>query len=131
MKKFACILPLVCMAAGLFGCALRSDTAGTIEADRVSVYYGYSSYAMFEEDEAVVAKLADIFSGLRFEETDREMDVATQLNVIFENDGNVTGRFSMDKNGVFWLNGETTCYQVKRGSFDYDEVYGIYENSRQ
>jgi len=131
MKKIVSILMLSAfVAAGLSGCYTGPATPDTIQADRVNIVYGVSSYAMLEEDVAVVAKVADAFSGLKFEKTGREIDISTAINVVFENGGETTARFIVDKNGVFLLDDDTTYYQLKSGSFDYDEVYGIYENSR-
>ena len=86
---------------------------------------------MFTQDETAVQKIADAFSGLQFEETDREMDVFTAMNVVFQNGDQVTARFSVDKNGVFTVGNDSAYYRLKSGSFPYEEVYGLYENSRR
>ena len=39
-------------------------------------------------------------------------------------------KFWIDKNGVFWLDGETQCYKISSGSFDYQYLKAIYEDSK-
>ena len=131
MKKLALLLPLLWIAAAFSGCSKAPGAPAEIRADRVTITYGVSSYAMFTQDETAVQKIADAFSGLQFEETDREMDVFTAMNVVFQNGDQVTARFSVDKNGVFTVGNDSAYYRLKSGSFPYEEVYGLYENSRR
>lgn len=107
------------------------DTVYNIEdADDVVIYYGFSSYAMFGTDKDTLESLKNEFSELVFESTDGKMDVATMLTISFIHNGKSIAKFSVDKNGVFWLDGKTNCYKISSGSFDYEFVRNIYYQSK-
>ena len=114
----------------LTGCS-QSPSVQTENADRVSVFYGLDSYALWSSDEATVKTLRDCFSGLVFEPSDRTMDLSTMLSVYFFRGNTHLSEIHVDQAGTFWLNGNTSCFQVRSGSFDYARVITLYEKSKQ
>ena len=114
----------------LAGCA-KAAYGKDIKADDVSIYFGVSSYAMFSKDHAAVDDLLDRFGSLSFEKTDEEMDLISAFSVNFSYEGKSVKRFTVDKNGVFWLDGGTQAFRVSKGSFDYSHLKEVYENSKK
>ncbi|MEA4848737.1 MAG: hypothetical protein VB106_16020 [Clostridiaceae bacterium] len=121
----------VVLAAALLlsGCA-KPESNNLIEADNITIVYGFSSYAMFGADQAVIDVLLSQFSSLSFEKTTEKMDLISAFHVNFSYNGKVVKSFWVDKNGVFWLDGETQCYKISSGSFDYQHLKTIYEDSK-
>ena len=113
----------------LTGCA-KPESIKKIKADNITIFYGFSSYAMFGADQWVIDDLLNQFNSLSFEKSTEEMDSASAFTVNFSYNGNDVNHFWVDKNGVFWLNGETQCYKVSSGSFDYHHLKVIYEGSK-
>ena len=99
--------------------------------DDVSIYYGFSSYAMFGADDDTLKGLSNQFNNLSFEPTDKKMDTSTMLNINFHQNKKTIASVNVDENGVFWLDGETKCYKVSSGSFDYEYVKNIYLKSKK
>jgi hypothetical protein len=101
-----------------------------IEADDIAIFYGVSSYAMFSTDQSIIDDLLNQFNALSFEKTTDKMDLFTAFHVNFSYNGKGVKSFRVDKNGVFWLDGETQCYKISSGSFDYQHLKAIYEDSK-
>lgn len=121
---------LLASAILLVGCT-KAAADKVIKADDVSIFYGVSSYAMFSSDQGVINDLLGCFSSLTFEETDEEPDLLSAFSVNFSYEGKSVKRFMVDKNGVFWLDGGTQAFRVSDGTFDYDRLKEIYENSKR
>lgn len=122
---------LLILAVTLFltGCA-KPESNNLLKADNITIFYGFSSYAMFGADQVVIDDLLNQFNSLNFEKTTNEMDLASAFNVNFSYRGKGVKNFWVDKNGVFWLDGETKCYKVSSGSFEYQYIKAIYEDSK-
>jgi len=114
----------------LIGCG-RQNSEANIQANEITIFYGFSSYAMFGADQKVIDDLLNQFNSLSFEKTSDEMDFISAFNVNFSYNGNNVQSFRVDKNGIFKLNGETQCYKVSSGSFDYDHLETIYKDSQR
>ena len=113
----------------LTGCASPAEN-NRLKADNISIGYGFSSYAMFGADQEIIDDLLDRFSSLSFEKTTDELNLESAFNVSFYYHSKGIRNFWVDKNGVFWLNGETQCYKISAGSFDYDHLKAVYEGSK-
>jgi len=120
---------MLAVALLLTGCA-KPESNNLIKADNITIFYGVSSYAMFSADQSVIDDLLNQFNSLSFEKTTEEMDLTSAFHVNFSYNGNGVKSFWVDKNGVFWLDGETQCYKVSSGSFDYQHLKAIYNDSR-
>jgi hypothetical protein len=120
---------MLAVALLLSGCA-KPESNDMIEADNITIFYGVSSYAMFSTDQEIIDDLLNRFNSLSFEKTTEEMDLISALHVSFSCNGKGVKRFLVDKNGVFWLNGKTQCYKISSGSFDYQHLKAIYEDSK-
>lgn len=118
---------MLAVALLLTGCA--KPESNRIKADNITIFYGFSSYAMFGADQAVIDDLLNKFSSLSFEKTTDEMDIGSAFRVNFSYAGNNVKSFCIDKKGVFWLDSETQGYKVSSGSFDYQHLKAIYEDS--
>jgi len=137
MKKIR-LLPMVVLMAFvcmLVGCSKEKDNKIEIgSAQRVSIYYGVSSYAMFTKEEEIISTLKDCFTSLQFKETEEKIDVLTALSIyFFENeDADETEEKNVvlvcvDENGVFQLNGSPQSLKVSSGNFNYSDIMAIYE----
>lgn len=111
------------------GCT-KPESSSMIKADDISIFYGVSSYAMFGADQLVIDDLLNRFNSLSFEKTTDEIDLLSAFHVNFSYNGNGVKRFWVDKNGIFGLDGETQCYKISSGSFDYQYLKAIYEDSK-
>lgn len=127
MKKVLLFVFLVIM---LMGCGSRN--AGEIGSkNEITIFYGISSYAMFGAEQSVIDDLLGRFNSLTFEKTDEEIDLMSAFTVSISNSERDIKRFWVDKNGIFWLNGETQSYKISSGSFDYEHLKSIYEDSKK
>jgi hypothetical protein len=86
---------------------------------------------MVGAEQTVIDDLFERLNSLTFEETSEEIDLMSTIMVNFSTKGKSIKRFGVDKNGIFWLDGETQCYKIKPGSFDYEYLKEIYDNSKQ
>lgn len=128
MKRvFAILIAAVFLLAG---CAKQNNT-DIKSVDDIAIYYGVSSYAMFGSEQTVIDDLYEKLNSLTFEETSDEIDLMSTFMVNFYAKGQGIKKFSVDKNGIFWLDGETQCYKIKSGSFDYEYLKKIYDASKQ
>jgi hypothetical protein len=98
-------------------------------ADEVSIFFSVMSYALFETDDEIVSELVNIYNSLDLEPVDAEMDIFSMLGVNFSNDGNHVAHLYVDKNGIFWLNGEIETYRSVN-DFPYDRIKEIYESGK-
>ncbi|MHB8072339.1 hypothetical protein [Desulfosporosinus fructosivorans] len=121
---------MLCVALLLTGC-VKPESNNLLKADNLTIFYGVSSYAMFGADQAVIDDLLNQFSSLNFEKTTDKMDLASAFHVNFSYRGNYAKTFWVDKNAVFWLDGETQGYKISSGSFDYQHLKAIYEDSKK
>ncbi|HBH12985.1 MAG: Uncharacterized protein XD91_0583 [Clostridiales bacterium 38_11] len=101
-----------------------------LEADEVVVFFSVMSYALIETDDEIVAELVSIYNNLDLEPVDAEIDITSMLGVNFHKEGNSVARFSVDKNGTFWLNGDIETFQSIDEAFPYDRIKEIYENGK-
>jgi hypothetical protein len=113
----------------LSGCA-KLESNNMIKADNITIFYGVSSYAMFGVDQGVIDDLLNQLNSLSFEKTTEELDLFSAFYVIFSYDGSDVKKIWVDKNGVFWLDGKTQGYKVSSGTFDYQHLKAIYQDSR-
>jgi hypothetical protein len=127
MKRiFAVLLAFIFL---LPGCA-RKNNSNIITPDNIVIGYGVSSYAMFGAEQTVIDDLFERLNSLTFEKTSDEIDLMSTIMINFSRKGKSIKRFSVDKNGIFWLDGETQCYKISSGSFDYEYIKKIYEDSQ-
>ena len=129
MKK-SLFIPILLLCLLFTGCARTSPVINTKNTDRVSIFYGTSSYAMWSENETDIMALQDCFNGLSFETTNAQMDIYTMLSIYFFKGQTQLTEIHVDQNGTFWLNGDTSCFCIRSGSFDYNRVKEIYEQSK-
>jgi hypothetical protein len=120
---------MLAIAILLAGCA-KPESSNIIKADNITIVYGVSSYAMFGAEQSVIDDLLVRFTSLSFEKTTEELDLMSALHVNFSYNGKGVKSFWVDKNGVFWLDGETQCYKVSSGSFDYQYLKTVYDESK-
>jgi hypothetical protein len=133
MKKLNALLVIILIIYALAGCSNSKQEvqANTQNADSVAIFYGVSSYAMFSSDASTIKNISDYFNNLSFEPTDKEMDISTMISVNFSKGEEQIAKYSVDKNMVFWLNGDTKCLKIASGKFNYDAVKDIYEKSKK
>lgn len=122
-------LIILAVALLLTGC-VKSERISKLKADNITVFFGVSSYAMFGADQVVIDDLLYQFNSLNFEKTTNQMDLLSSFNVNFSYRGNSVKNFWIDRNGVFWLDGETQSYKGSSGSCMYQYIKAIYEDSR-
>lgn len=127
MKKVFFIL--LAFALLLTGC-VKPEGNNLQKADNITIFYSCSSYAMFGADQVVIDDLFNQFNSLEFEKTTDEIDLGSAFTVNFSGSWNGSKTFWVDKDGVFWLDGETQCYRISSGSFDYLYLKAIYEDSK-
>lgn len=127
MKKGSVILLMLMF---LFAGCSETSKANVPEVDQMTIFYGVSSYAMFGSDRAVIDDLYDKFSSLEFEKTNEKIDLMSMFSVNLVAKGKGSIKFSVDKNGVFWVTGDAQSYRIKSGTFDYAYLKKVYEGSR-
>jgi hypothetical protein len=127
MKRIFAVLMIFIFL--LPGCAKKNNT-NIIAPDNIVIGYGVSSYAMFGAEQTVIDDLFERLNSLTFEKTSDEIDQMSTLMINFSRKGKSVKRFRVDKNGIFWLDGETQCYKISSGSFDYEYIKKIYEDSQ-
>lgn len=121
---------MLAVALLLAACSKPQAEAGT-KADNITISYGFSSYAMFGADQAVINNLLNQFVTLSFEKTTEEMDLKSAFYVTFSYKGKSVNTFWVDKHGVFWLDGKTQSYRASSGTFDYEYLKIVYEDSKK
>jgi len=113
----------------LTGCT-KPNSNNRLKADNITIGYGFSSYAMFGTDQWIVDNLLSQFNSLSFERTAKQMDPSTAFYIYFSYKGMGVKSFWVDKNGVFWLDGETKSFKVSSGGLNYQYLKTIYEDSK-
>jgi hypothetical protein len=127
MKRiFAALMTFIFLFSG---CAKKNNT-NVSTPDDIVIGYGISSHAMFGAEQTVIDDLFERLNSLTFEKTSDEIDLMSTIMINFSRKGKSVKRFSVDKNGIFWLDGETQCYKISSGSFDYEYIKKIYDDSR-
>lgn len=104
-----------------------ADCPSQANKKEISIYYGISSYALFEAKQKDINKILYQYKSLSFEKTDKELDLNSAFCInISENDEQLA-HFWVDKDKVFWLNGGTQAYRITSGTLDYNFIKSIYE----
>jgi hypothetical protein len=88
------------------------------------------SYALFETDDEIVAELVRIYNNLDLEPVDADIDIMSMLSINYQMSGNSVAMLSVDKNGIFWINGEIETYRSTNETFPYDRIKEIYESGK-
>lgn len=127
MKRVLFIMLAVALL--LAGC-VKLESDNMVKGDNITIFYGFSSYAMFSADQVVIDDLLNQFNSLNFKKTTDEMDLGSAFIVNISSNWSGAKKFWIDRNGVFWLDGETQCYKISTGSFDYQHLKAIYEDSK-
>lgn len=120
---------MLALALLLAGC-IKLESNNMVKADNITIFYGFSSFTMFGADQVVIDDLLNQFNSLNFKKTTDEMDLGSAFIVNISSDWSGAKQFWVDRNGVFWLDGETQCYKISSGSFDYQHLKAIYEDSK-
>ncbi len=127
MKRVYIFLLVIFLFAG---CA-KQNNINTKSVDNISIFYGVSSYAMFGAEQPIIDDLYEEFNSLTFEKTSEELNFMSAFMVCFYAEDQRIKSFHVDKNGVFQLDGDTQCYKVASGEFDYARLKEIFTASRQ
>ncbi len=134
MEKQSFFVFTVCLlCAGVFlcaGCSRRGVSFSVPDADDVTIFYSYSSYAMFGTDPETLALLKNMCSDLTLTPVDRKLDLGTAFTLYFSRDGEQTATISVDEAGIFQLNGSAETMRLAGGAFDYTLLKNIYEQSK-
>lgn len=125
------VIGIALMALVFTGCKTKDIKPSNISADDVSIYYGMNSYAMFDANEEVISEMQDTYNNLTFQSTNEKMDIGTMYNIVFYKNCQQIASLSVDRNGVFMLNGEKDRYKKKSGDFSYSRVTEIYNNDKK
>lgn len=133
MKRISIIILAVVLL--MAGCAKPESNnmikpVYNIKPDNITIGYGFSSHAMFSADQEIIDDLLNRFNSLSFDKTTEKLDHPSAFSVYFSCNGKKLKSFWVDKNGVFWLDGKTRCYKVSSGTFDYQHLKTIFEDSR-
>ncbi|MFA5153729.1 MAG: hypothetical protein WC554_14305 [Clostridia bacterium] len=90
---------------------------------QAAVYYGFSSYALFTDNDEVVKELYDGYYNMKTELTEEELDFTSAFYVVV---GDVS--FFMDKNGCIKLNDADYTVRDTADSISYDRLKQIYND---
>ncbi|HXK72002.1 MAG TPA: hypothetical protein PLQ68_04785 [Clostridia bacterium] len=90
---------------------------------QAAVYYGFSSYALFTDNDDVVKELYDGYYNMKTQETDEELDFPSAFLVVV---GDVS--FFMDKNGCIRLNDNDYIVKDTANSISYARLKEIYND---
>lgn len=133
MKKIY-ILSLIVIILVLFSFTKYNTKKYSINinaADNISIYYGLSSYAMFSSDENTIKTLSNHFNNLTFEPKKKEMDFPTMFIICFYKNEKQIAKITVDKNNIFRLNDNSKTLKLSSGTFNYDYIHDIYEESKK
>lgn len=122
-KVFSIMLAIALLLAG----CTKPESNNSIKADNITVFYGFSSYAMSSANQAVIDGLLNQFNSLCFEKTSEKIDLGSTFYVTFSCNGNSVKSFWVDKNCIFKFSGETQSYRISSGSFDYEYLKAVYK----
>ncbi len=110
-------------------CLSSCSKNGTNIDKEIAVYYGVSSYAMFEAEQQDINFILNQYRSLTFTQTKQPFSFSTAFHVVINQGEETLARFFVDENNIFWIN--DSYYQVQTGSFDYQFLKKLYENSYQ
>lgn len=131
MKRLFVVLLVVLTPLTFTGFSKQKIKVDVQNADNISIFYCVSSYAAFISDMNIVTGLSENLSNLTFEPIDKKIDFHTMLSINFFKGEKCIGKFSVDNNNVFLINGDTKCLKIVNGKFDYNYVKNIYDKSKK
>ena len=109
---------------------LSSCSKNITNSDKeIAVYYGVSSYAMFEAEQQDIDFILNQYRSLTFTQTNQSFSLFTAFYVVIYQEEEILARFFVDENNIFWIN--DSYYQIQAGTFDYQFLKDLYENSYQ
>lgn len=123
--KRSCLTILSAILLCLSSCSKNSTNSDK----EIAVYYGVSSYAMFEAEQQDIDFILNQYRSLTFTQTNQSFSLFTAFYVVIYQEEETLARFFVDENNIFWIN--DSYYQVQTGSFDYQFLKKLYENSYQ
>ncbi len=123
--KRSCLTILSAILLCLSSCSKNSTNSDK----EIAVYYGVSSYAMFEAEQQDIDFILNQYRSLTFTQTNQSFSLFTAFYVVIYQEEEILARFFVDENNIFWIN--DSYYQVQTGSFDYQFLKKLYENSYQ
>lgn len=121
----SCLIILSAILLCLSSCSKNSTNSDK----EIAVYYGVSSYAMFEAEQQDIDFILNQYRSLTFTQTNQSFSLFTAFYVVIYQEEEILARFFVDENNIFWIN--DSYYQVQTGSFDYQFLKKLYENSYQ
>ena len=123
--KRSCLTILSAILLCLSSCSKNSTNSDK----EIAVYYGVSSYAMFEAEQQDIDFILNQYRSLTFTQTNQSFSLFTALYVVIYQEEEILARFFVDENNIFWIN--DSYYQIQAGTFDYQFLKDLYENSYQ
>lgn len=126
LKRICVLMLCVFMLISITACS--KNTEDIEEVDQICVSGSYvESWMYVYTDKDFVNEMVDIYNSIQYEETDEDVDVMTEGEVLFFtfNKGNdQQAKFIVDKNSVFTFEAGTQCYKIT-SEFDFDYVKGL------
>lgn len=123
--KRSCLTILSAILLCLSSCSKNSTNSDK----EIAVYYGVSSYAMFEAEQQDIDFILNQYRSLTFTQTNQSFSLFTAFYVVIYQEEEILARFFVDENNIFWIN--DSYYQIQAGTFDYQFLKDLYENSYQ
>ena len=123
--KRSCLTILSAILLCLSSCSKNSTNSDK----EIAVYYGVSSYAMFEAEQQDIDFILNQYRSLTFTQTKQPFSFSTAFHVVINQGEETLARFFVDENNIFWIN--DSYYQIQAGTFDYQFLKDLYENSYQ
>ena len=123
--KRSCLTILSAILLCLSSCSKNSTNSDK----EIAVYYGVSSYAMFEAEQQDIDFILNQYRSLTFTQTNQSFSLFTAFYVVINQEEEILARFFVDENNIFWIN--DSYYQIQAGTFDYQFLKNLYENSYQ
>ncbi len=123
--KRSCLTILSAILLCLSSCSKNSTNSDK----EIAVYYGVSNYAMFEAEQQDIDFILNQYRSLTFTQTNQSFSLFTAFYVVINQEEEILARFFVDENNIFWIN--DSYYQIQAGTFDYQFLKNLYENSYQ
>lgn len=123
--KRSCLTVLSAILLCLSSCSKNSTNSDK----EIAVYYGVSSYAMFEAEQQDIDFILNQYRSLTFTQTNQSFSLFTAFYVVINQEEEILARFFVDENNIFWIN--DSYYQIQSGTFDYQFLKNLSENSYQ
>lgn len=123
--KRSCLTILSAILLCLSSCSKNSTNSDK----EIAVYYGVSNYAMFEAEQQDIDFILNQYRSLTFTQTNQSFSLFTAFYVVIYQEEEILARFFVDENNIFWIN--DSYYQIQSGTFDYQFLKNLYENSYQ